>query len=120
MRIKTINFGFGSLIGGVLLLFIGIIIYTLISFIKQEKTVVTECRPIICPTLTCEEPEIIYKPYPEYLPEYIEKIINTTTTVEVVDKTCEDNFITIKKDLRSLIYTACIEKHQFCNYLSTN
>jgi len=50
----------------------------------------------------------------------IYQLTHINSNEEVIDKTCEVNFARMKKDLRPLIYTACEEKHQFCNYLPTN
>jgi len=106
MRIKTLNFIFSSLIGAVLLLFIGLIIYTQIYFIKQNNKIIIDCPKITCPILeyndslkyddSLVEPEIIYKSYPEY----IEKIVikNVTTTEYVIDEQCQTELKKVKQE----------------------
>jgi len=80
--------------------FVGVIVYNFVDFVP-EKVVTTqgECPP--CIQKECEQtaPKVI-----EY-PVEVEKIVNTTTTVEVMDEQCQKDFAEYKAKWKSAIYS---------------
>ena len=88
------------------LIFVGVIVYNFIDFTPTETVIVPkECPQCVETECNYEIPEVVEYPYPVE----VEKIVNTTSTVEVIDEQCALDFRAYKDKFRSAIYNYCIK-----------